>query len=67
MRIDSNEIAEVIPPTNFEILIMEQNRTTQVFTRSQETADIDLNNIGDLPTGVRSQSKPDSGGSKYPQ
>ena len=63
-RIDGNEIAEVIPPTNFENPIMDQNKTTQAFTRSQETADIDLNNIGDPPTGVRSQSKPDSDGLK---
>ena len=43
---------------------MEQNKATQVFTRSQGTADIDLNNIGDPPTRVRSQAKPDSDGSK---
>ena len=53
-RIDGNEIAEVIPPTNFKNLIMNQNQATQVFTRSQGTADVDLNNIGDAPTGVRS-------------
>ena len=63
-RIDSDKIAEIIPPTNFENSIMEQNGTTQAFTRSQGTADIDLNNVGDPPTRVRSQSKPDSDGSK---
>ena len=46
-RIDSNKIAEIVPPANFEKLIMEQNKTTQVFTRSQGTADIDLNIIHD--------------------
>ena len=51
-RIDSDEIAEVISPTNFENLIMEQDKAKQAFTRSQGTSDIDLNNIGDPPTGV---------------
>ena len=66
MRIDSDEIAEVIPPTNFKNLIMEQNEATQAFTRSQGTSDVDLNNIGDPPTGVRSWKKSDSDGLKTP-
>ena len=36
-RIDSDEIAEVIPPTNFENLIMKQNKVTEAFIRSQQT------------------------------
>ena len=49
-RINSEEITGVIPSTNFKISIMEQNEANQAFTRSQGTADIDLNNIGDPPT-----------------
>ena len=64
MRIDSDETAEVIPPTNFESLIMEQNEATQRFTRLHGTSDIDLNSIGDPPTGVRSWQKSDSDGLK---
>ena len=43
---------------------MEQNKASQAFTISQTITDIDLNNVSDPPTGVRSQSKPDSDGSK---
>ena len=63
-RLDSNEITKIILPTNFENLIMDQNEASQAFTRLQGITDIDLNNVGDPPTGVRSQSKPDSGGSR---
>ena len=63
-RIDSNKIAEVIPPTNFENLIMEQNEATQAFIRSHGASDVDLNNISDPPTGVTSRKKPDTDGSK---
>ena len=41
-RLDNNEITEIVPPTNFKNSIMEQNKTTQAFTRSQGTADIDI-------------------------
>ena len=63
-RIDSEEIAEVIPPTNFKNLIMEQNEANHTFTRPQGTADVDLNNIDDPPSGVRNKIKNDTDGSK---
>ena len=54
-RLDSNEITKIVPPTNHQQnLITEQNKTTQAFRRSQVTTDIDLNNIGNPPIGVRS-------------
>ena len=63
-RIDSEEITEVIPPTNFETSIMEQNEANQTFTRSQGATDVNLNKFGDPPTGVRSGKKTDTDGSK---
>ena len=62
--IDSEEITKVIPPMKFENLIMEQNMVNQTVTRSQGPSDIDLNNIGDPPSGVRSRRKIDTDGSK---
>ena len=63
-RINSEKIAKVIPPTNFENSIMEQNAANQVVTRSQGPSDVDLNNIGDPPSRVRSRKKTDTDGSK---
>ena len=63
-RINSEEIAEIIPPTDFKNLIMEQNQANQAFTRSQGSTDVDLNNNGDPPMGIRSRKKTDTDGSK---
>ena len=64
IRIESEEISKVIPHTNFENLIMEQNEANQAFTRSQGTTVVDLNNVGDPPSGVRNRKKTDTDGSK---
>ena len=43
---------------------MEQNTVNQAVTRSQGPSDIDLNNIGDPPSGVRNRKKTNTDGSK---
>ena len=43
---------------------MEQNKATQAFTRSQGAADVDLNNIGDSLTEVRSRKNTETDESK---
>ena len=56
-RIDEEEIADTIPPTNFENSNMDQSELNQAFTRSQGSTGVDLNNVGDPPSGIRNKKK----------
>ena len=56
--------AEVILPTNFKNLNMDQKDLNQAFTSLQGSTGVDLNNIGDPLTGVRNKKKTDTEGLK---
>ena len=59
-QLDEEEVADTIPPTNFENSTMEQGDSNQAFTRSQGSTGMDLNNIGDPSTGVRNRKRLDT-------
>ena len=64
-RIGDKEIAEVLPATeNFKTQNMDQGENTQAFTRSQGSSGVDLNNLADAPTGVRTKMNQTTEGTK---
>ena len=56
-RLDKEEVVDTIPLTNFENSTMEHSEQNQAFIRSQGSTGVDLNNIGDPPSGVRNRKK----------